>query len=348
MKTHLLPVNSRRRRGGWALAIVMALCVGALLIAASVVSWSNVAASNVARNNEYYTTSYAAEAATEKVLSSVVADYENYGAAMVYSKLSTYSNIIPTSSDNAYWGNYTFAAGAGQTNMVVIGLINPTNIVVMGPPYAGLIMNAATYEIISTAVNNTSQYNLGACVGQQINLGSIPIFQFAIFYQNTMEIDPGANMIINGYAHGNSSIYIDPNSGVTLTFSNDVSASGTVVLGENPLDPTTGRNTSPNPTFDGFHLSGVNPLILPIGTNSSGTATNTAANVNAILQIPRRRVGHFADREQLSLQQGGHDHPSFQQQRDGDQRRPVEQPGDGDLQCRLVPVAEHQCQHPVL
>ena len=33
-------------------------------------------------------------------------------------------------------------------------------------------------------------------------------------------------------------------------------------------------------------MSGVNPLILPVGTNSSGTATNTAQNVNAILQIP--------------------------------------------------------------
>ena len=279
------PVNSRRRRGGWALAIVMLLCVGALMVVASIVGWSNVAASNVSRNKEYYVTSYAAEAATEKVLASVVADYENYGAPVVYSKLSTYSNYIPTSSDDPYWGNFVFSAGPGQANRTVMTLINPTNIVVMGPPYAGLIMNAATYEIISTAVNTTG-YQVPACVGQQINLGTIPIFQFAIFYQNTMEIDPGANMTINGYTHGNSGIFIDPNSGVTLTFSNDVSSSGTIILGENPMDPTAGRNASPSPTFDGFHLSGVNPLILPVGTNSSGTATNTSANVNAILQIP--------------------------------------------------------------
>jgi hypothetical protein len=285
MKPLPSPVNSRRRRGGWALAIVMLLCVGALLVAASVVQWSNVGGSDVARNNEFYAASYAAEAATEKALASVVVDYENYGAPLVCSKLSTYSNIIPATSDSPYWGNYTFSAGAGQTNMVVVSLINPTNIVVMGPPYAGLIMNAATYEIIATAMN-ISGFNIPACVGQQINLGSIPIFQFAVFYQNILEIDPGANMTINGFTHGNNNIYIDPNSGVTLTFSNDVSSSGTISLSENPLDPTTGRNTSPSPTFDGFHLSGVNPLILPVGTNSSGEATNTAANVNAILQIP--------------------------------------------------------------
>jgi hypothetical protein len=287
MKLLLPPVQLfRRARGGWALMIVMVLAVGALLVVGSVLSWSNVTSNVTSRNNEFYATTYAAEAATEKVLSAVVCDYENYGAPVVYSKLTTYSNFIPSASDDPYWTNYTFTAGPGQTNAVVVNLINPTNIVVLGPPYQGLIMNAATYEIISTAMNNTTDFHIGAAVGQQINLGSIPIFQFAIFFQNTMEIDPGANMTINGFTHGNSSIYLDPNSGVSLTFSNDVSGSGSIVLGENPLDPTSGRNANPNPLFDGYHLSGVNPLILPVGTNTAGTATNISQNVNAILQVP--------------------------------------------------------------
>jgi len=286
MNLLLPPVQSRRRRGGWALMIVLILAVGALLVAGSVLSWSNITANNTSRNNEYYATTYAAEAATEKVLSSIVSDYENYGAGQVYSKLTTYSNYIPTASDNPYWGNYSFTAGPGQTNLTVINLINPTNIVVLGPPFSGLIMNAATYEIISTAMNTTTDFHIAACVGQQINLGAIPIFQFAVFYQNILEIDPGANMTINGFAHGNNNIYMDPNSGVVLTFANDVSASGSIILGQNPLDPTAGRNPSPSPAFNGYDLSGVNPLILPVGTNASGTATNTSQNVNAILQVP--------------------------------------------------------------
>jgi len=286
MKLFLPPVKSGRRRGGWALVIVLVLALGAMLVAGSVLSWSNITANNTSRNNEYYATTYAAEGATEKVLSAIVSDYENYGEPIVYSRLSTYSNFIPSSADDPYWGNYTFSAGPGQANLTVINRINPTNIIVLGAPYQGLIMLAATYEIISTAVNKTSGLQIGAAVGQQVNLGTIPIFQFAIFYQNTMEIDPGANMTINGFAHGNNNIYMDPNAGVNLTFSNDVSSSGTIITGENPLDPTTGRNASPNPLFDGYHLSGVNPLILPVGTNSSGSATNTSQNVNAILQLP--------------------------------------------------------------
>jgi hypothetical protein len=285
MKLLLHPVGSRRAQGGWALMIVMVLAVGSILVAGSVLQWSNVSATVTSHNNEYYATTYAAEGATEKVLSAVVSDYENYGEPIVYSRLTTYSNFIPSLSDNAYWGNYTFSAGAGQSNVTVINRINPTNIIVLGPPYQGLLMLAATYEIISTARNNSSEYHISAAVGQQVNLGTIPIFQFAVFYQNTMEIDPGVNMSINGFAHGNNNIYMDPNSGITLVFSNDVSSAGSIVLGENPLDPSARPATS-NPTFDGYHLSGVDPLILPVGTNSSGSATNISQNVNAILQIP--------------------------------------------------------------
>jgi hypothetical protein len=117
-------------------------------------------------------------------------------------------------------------------------------------------------------------------------LGQIPIFQFAIFYNDTMEIDPGANMTINGMVHGNTNVYIDPNSGVTLTFMTDVSSTGTLNLSENPLDPSTGRPTVGSATFDGNHLADVNPLNLPVGTNVSGNTTNVADNVAGILQVP--------------------------------------------------------------
>jgi hypothetical protein len=288
MKPLLPPVESRRARGGWALVVVMVLAVGAILVAGSVLSWSNVASTVTARNNEFYATTYAAEAATEKILSSIISDYENYGSPLVLSKLSTYSAYFPVSGDdpsgNNYWGNYSFSGGPGQSNSVVVSLINPTNIITLGVPYTGLIMNAAEYEIVATAVNKTSGLNIPACVGQQINLGVIPIFQFAIFYQNTMEVEPGPNMTINGFVHGNNNIYMDPNA--ALTFNNDVSSSGNIVFGKNPSGPSSQNTPSTPPVYNGTELSGVNPLVLPVGTNSSGYVSNTALNVDAILQLP--------------------------------------------------------------
>ncbi|HXR07095.1 MAG TPA: hypothetical protein VN765_07180, partial [Candidatus Acidoferrum sp.] len=202
MKLLLPNPNSRRAQGGWALIIVLVLAVGSLLVVGSVLHWSNVTGNVTARNNEFYATTYAAEGATEKVLAAIVSDYENYGEPIVYSRLATYSNSIPNSSDDPYWANYTFTAGPGQSNLTVINRINPTNIIILGPPYQGLYMLAATYEIIATAINNSSGLHISAAVGQAVNLGTIPIFQFAIFFQNTMEVDPGANMTINGFVHG--------------------------------------------------------------------------------------------------------------------------------------------------
>jgi len=286
MKTRLHPVGSRRARGGWALLVTLALTACAAMVMAGVLNWTNNSSWVVARNNEYYATSYAAEAATEKALSGMIQDYQNGGWGLVTSKLSTYSNAVPNSTDSAYWANYTFSGGPGQVNKTVINLVNPTNIVYLGAPYQGLMMEAWQYEIISTASNFSSGYGIAAAVGQQINLGVIPIFQFAIFYQTTMEIDPGATMTITGLVHGNTNIYIDPPG--ALTFSNSVSASGSIIMTENPLDPTSGRATVGTATFDGSELSGVSPLNLPVGTNTSGTGTN---NVEVILQIPPTGVG---------------------------------------------------------
>ncbi len=171
MKLLLPPVKSRPGRGGWMLVIVLVLAAGALLVVASVLSWSNVTANNTSRNNEFYATTYAAEGATEKVLSAIVSDYENYGEPIVYSRLGSYSNMLPSGDDDPYWTNYTFMAGPGQSNLVVINRINPTNIVVLGPPYQGLYMLAATYEIIATAINNSSGLHISAAVGQAVNLG---------------------------------------------------------------------------------------------------------------------------------------------------------------------------------
>jgi hypothetical protein len=282
----ITPVTSRARERGWALLVVMSLAATGLLLMASVMSWTNENSTVTARNSETFATTYAAEAATEKALSAIVQDDQNYGEGLVFTKnaASAYSGLIPTSTDNAYWTNYQFSAGT-IPNTVIVECVNSYTTNVLGPPYAGLQSVGATYEIIANAENQNSMYKIEATVGQQIVLGQIPIFQFAIFYNDTMEIDPGANMTVNGLVHGNTNIYIEPNSGVTLIFSNDVSATGSLTLGENPLDPST-RGTGTTDFVPGGSLADVNPLNLPVGTNTSGTTTNVGASVNAILQVP--------------------------------------------------------------
>jgi hypothetical protein len=280
---NLRPSNKRAREKGWAILAVMTLAAAALLVLASLMSWANENATVVERNNEFFATTYAAEAATEKALGAIVQDDQDYGEGTVFGETSYYAGLIPTASDNPYWTNFQFSGGT-TNNKVLIAQVSTSTTNVLGPPYQGLVCVGATYDIIANAKNINSMYGIESTVGQKVTLGQIPLFQFAIFYQDTMEIDPGATMNITGLVHGNTNLFLDPNPGVILTFFGDVSSSGTINLSKNPLDPTS--RTPGSNVFNGSDIGNVNPLNLPVGTNTSGTATNIDQNVLSILQVP--------------------------------------------------------------
>src|SRR5665213_3779742 len=109
----ITPVTPRAREKGWALLVVMALAATVLLLMASVMTWANENATVTARNSEFFTTTYAAEAATEKALGAIVQDDQNYGEGLVFTRsaASYYSTLIPTASDSSYWTNYQFSGG---------------------------------------------------------------------------------------------------------------------------------------------------------------------------------------------------------------------------------------------
>ena len=265
----------------------MAVATASMVTLQGVVNWSLQNSAAVGRHTEYVNAMYAAESATEKARGAITADFENYGAGLVAQNMDSYLRLVPTSSDAAYWSKYNFSGGSTGGRMVITNTVNTTTIQ-LGPPYSGLKMLGSTYEIIANAQNSNTMYQIEATVGQALNIGTIPIFQFAIFYQNDMEINPGATMNVGGPVQGNGQIYAGVGGG-GLTFSNDVASVDNINLSQDPLDPS--NRGSANVTFDGFHLSNQNPLNLPVGTNMTGVVTNTSANVYGILQIPDSTQG---------------------------------------------------------
>ena len=138
----------------------MSLAAVGLMILAGVMSWANENATVTARNNEYFATSYAAEAATEKALARFSQDYQNYGFSLVTANISAYATNLPTASDGpygAYWTNYQFSGGRTANQIIVTNTATSAS-VVMGAPFAGLNLVANTYEIIANARNTTSPY----------------------------------------------------------------------------------------------------------------------------------------------------------------------------------------------
>lgn len=279
MKTQVI---QRRETKGYVLLVTLGLTTGAALLLAGALDWSSQNAKLTDRNNEYFTTLYAAEAATEMVLTSVNRDYKNYGEGLVYSKLSTYATSVPSVNHGSYWSDYEFSNGAGTINRLFMKRIKETNSIVLGPPHQGLMAMGATYQIIANAKNKNTRNKIQGAVGQEIHLGTIPIFQFAIFYEEDLEINPGPAMNVHGFVHSNSRIYSKP--GDILRFYDNVSASEAIEQKRKPGDPTPPGSGSID--FRDYHLSGISPLKLPVGTNTTGDANNISDNVHAILERP--------------------------------------------------------------
>ena len=286
----LAPTTVRIRRGqrAWALLAVITLSACALILLASVMEWADSNAAITARNNETFATAYAAEAATEKVLATMSQQYQNYGFSLISQNLSSYATILPSvTPDGSYWGSYQYGNGTTAGSILVSATAtNITNVIANNSPYAsyaGLTFVGNTYQIIANAQNTNTLYKIVSTVGQQINLGVIPLFQFAIFYQGDMEVAPGAAMNISGPVHGNANIFLDPQA--ALVFSNNVSASGNIYTNQSPLDLSS--RTFASVTFDGLELADQPPLNLPVSTNTDSATTNSSQSAYGILELPQ-------------------------------------------------------------
>jgi hypothetical protein len=275
MKTHLQPFSGLRRKSGYALVLVVGFAAISLVTLAGLMSWSNTNTRLIERNNQFFSSQLAAEAATEKVLSQVASDFQAGGEAAVYANLANYRLLVPTPAETTAWDDYEFnnAAGAVARTYVARGYANVyTN---LASQYSGLRGMASTYRVISNARNTSASANFGA-IAQEVQVATVPVYQFAIFYNLNMEIQPGANMAVNGRVHSNAGIYVDP--GATLTFNSDVTAVGQINSGKAPGDSRSA--SSGTEVYKGSKDAKVAALTLPIGTN------NTAAAVRAIIEVP--------------------------------------------------------------
>ncbi|MBU6402355.1 MAG: hypothetical protein KGS61_18715, partial [Verrucomicrobia bacterium] len=174
------------------------------------------------------------------------------------------------------WSNFSFSNGQGTLNQTAVLQLTNWGYTPLQTKYTGMNGYAATYQITASVRALNTPFNVVSAVQQQLQVASIPIFGFAVFYALDMEICPGSAFAITGRTHGNGNVYLDPSA--PLTFRSHVTSAQSILLGESPQDPTI-RSLS-SVTFQGEHDGVVNSLNLPLGTN------NTTAGLQAIVQIP--------------------------------------------------------------
>src|SRR5437762_3429155 len=92
-------------------ALITALVLSSITLVV-LMSSLNAASSNTRQtmaNAQYFTSASAAEAATEKLLSKFLKDYQNGGESLVYQNLPSYSSIVPDDTEDPFWGNFEFS-----------------------------------------------------------------------------------------------------------------------------------------------------------------------------------------------------------------------------------------------
>lgn len=261
----------KHNKGAYALLSVLVMAAVGVVLYASIYQSTQTTALLNDRNIMFNKSIVAAEAASETTLSYILRDFLNqsYDPAM----MSAYGDYIPTGD----WAKeFRFSDGAGSDNCShVEGSMSmvTTNLESQFKGLYGLVYDC---RIRSQATPLSKSYDMTATVQQDLQLASIPIFQFAIFYAMDLEINPGAAMNITGKVHGNSDLYVAPSA--SLSFQDDVAATGKIFFNRHPDDPTGGSKTTPS--FAEPYLENVTALTLPVATNNAPEA------VRGILAVP--------------------------------------------------------------
>jgi hypothetical protein len=99
--------------------------------------------------------------------------------------------------------------------------------------FSGLTIPVMRYTVNVTAKETSGSgarfVHPGVSLSQTMEIAYVPLYCYAIFYDPTMEIGPGADMTVAGLVHCNHDAYFE--AGTTLTFNKDVSVSGNALHG---------------------------------------------------------------------------------------------------------------------
>ncbi len=274
-------LNSTRRRSdsAYILLVVIVTTSVCLVLLGSMMYWVSSNAQQTTQNEMYTTAQAAAEAATEEVVAALDRDFVNGSL----SAPSVYQVLVPNQTGWPFTVYYSNGSGTTNQTGMGIGLQHFTNN--LGSEFQNLSGYVQLCSITSCATLYGTYSPVSATVVNQVNATTIPLFQFAVFYNLNLEIDPGNTMAILGAVFSNGGIWAGtPN----ITFQSYVGAVGEVYdATTDPTndDPWCGNKTdSGTPTanfLDGSPVNGSSAIKMPIDRGS-----NSASAVEGVINLP--------------------------------------------------------------
>jgi hypothetical protein len=266
--------GTSRSESGYALLITLVFLGIMLALVASVTQLASVQSGLTARNNLYNSAVAAAEGASEMVIAQMDRDFINQS---VNGDLNVYRVLTPATLQGRWPIQFAFGNNTGDPDVTGVESLGPAVMTNLNSQFAGLYGLVTPFRITSTARVLDGPFDVAATVSQEIQLASIPVFQFAIFYTLDLELNPGPAMTVNGKVHSNADIYTAPNSG--LTYKDAVTSVGRILNDRHLDDPQYG-SSKVNPVYEAQHTEKVSALTLPVGTD------NDPASVRELLKSP--------------------------------------------------------------
>jgi hypothetical protein len=137
----------------------------------------------------------------------------------------------------ANWGAVPPGGTAQIGTVTVPYTIRPTGFSTVSTDPSGIETVVTGYELDSSSMVNGSK----SSAHRVIEARATPLFQYAVFYDSDLEIQPGPDMTIKGRVHSNQDMYLG--SGATLTLNtNYVHAAGNIYRNRKD-DPTQSPGT---------------------------------------------------------------------------------------------------------
>lgn len=201
--------NRLARSGGFATMIALLLVGMLTLIGLAAMNTSDTDISIAGNSLQEMRAFYAAEAGLEQAAANLQDEYTATG--MPPDSMPLGSDVI-NSCDVSY---EAVDEGPAVNDRITDGI------------YAGLHAQIKTYTIMSTG---TSAQDHGRVVmSQSFEAAMVPIFQFAIFYEDELWASPAQDMVVKGRVHSNSDICLQASK--SLRFDGAVTSAGDILHG---------------------------------------------------------------------------------------------------------------------
>ncbi len=195
---------------GFTLLIFLSLLLMLTMIGIAAVMTSTTDVNIAGNDLKSINTFYAAEAGLEKAIAEIRHHYATGGVGPP----------DPLPSDSFDLGNI-----AVSYNTVDNGPATQETLTVGA--YKGLYALVKSFTITSQATEKGTQTK--TLIEAEVKDALIPIFQFAVFYEQDLEILPGPNMTLGGRVHSNRDLYLGTHS--TLKIDSYTTAAGDIYHG---------------------------------------------------------------------------------------------------------------------